>query len=123
MQKIHRLLGKLELSTFDELIKWLGSGEHHAQSAIWERLNCRLLSEAIMDGFLPGRSAILQIVLAVPDGKMLKRVLSDEVRHDPFKKYLFEEMLVNKVFSPEQNVPIKLVQCINVFIEEHTSTE
>ncbi|VDM45472.1 unnamed protein product [Toxocara canis] len=105
---------------FDGLILWLGANE---DSPIWERLNSRLLSEAILNGFLPGRSALVQIVLAATDGAMLKRLLGNEILRDPMKKLLFEDMLINKVFGVEKNVPLKLVQCLNTGSQDFSSTQ
>lgn len=57
------------MQKFRDLILWLGTRE---DTPIGERLNSRLLSETIISGFLPGRDAIVEIVLAVEDGVMLK---------------------------------------------------
>uniref|UniRef100_A0A915AH90 Telomere length regulation protein conserved domain-containing protein n=4 Tax=Parascaris univalens TaxID=6257 RepID=A0A915AH90_PARUN len=108
------------IKRFRDLILWLGTRD---DTPIGERLNARLLSETIISGFLPGREAIVEIVLAVVDGRMLKRLLSNEIVRDPIKKFLFDDMLFVKVFAAEEMVPLKLVQCLNAGYSSISSSE
>uniref|UniRef100_A0A0M3I7N2 Telomere_reg-2 domain-containing protein n=1 Tax=Ascaris lumbricoides TaxID=6252 RepID=A0A0M3I7N2_ASCLU len=123
MQFIAALLPPLfrgSIKKFRDLILWLGTRE---DTPIGERLNSRLLSETIISGFLPGRDAIVEIVLAVEDGVMLKRLLGNEILRDPIKKFLFDDMLIIKVFAAEEMVPFKLVQCLNTGSHSISSCE